>query len=285
MAERPELPRWLSQGLADVPGDDAWLAPREAAYLAGMRLPKRRGEFRLGRWTAKRGIAQWLGRSCPEMRAILVDRAPDGAPAPFVDGRPADLSLTMTDRADQAVCLVGPAGTALGCDLELVEPRSDAFVADYFTEPEQQLVAAEGRGDARDLVANLIWCGKESALKVLRTGLRRSTLSVEVSFPAAPAVEGWAPIRVRAVEGAVFPGWWQRFGAFVLTVAAAGPFAPPLPLVEPPGLATAAPAHSWLGRGITRHLTYRETAAALGGKKRDWRKAAPAVLHRLPGFF
>jgi hypothetical protein len=51
---------------------------------------------------------------------------------------------------------------------------------------------------------------------------------------------------VRAVEGTVFPGWWQRFGAFVLTVAATEPFAPPRPLVDPPGLATAVPAHSWL---------------------------------------
>ncbi len=51
---------------------------------------------------------------------------------------------------------------------------------------------------------------------------------------------------VRAAEGPVFPGWWQRFGTFVLTVAATEPFAPPRPLVDPPGLATAVPAHTWL---------------------------------------
>ncbi len=98
----------------------------------------------------------------------------------------------------------------------------------------------------RDLVANLVWCGKESALKVLRTGLRRDTRSVEVSFPQGGAVDGWAPLSIRAVEGTVFPGWWQRFGAFVLTLAATEPFAPPRPLLDPPGLATATPAHSWL---------------------------------------
>ena len=149
----------------------------------------------------------------------------------------------MTDRADQAVCLVGPPGTALGCDLELVEPRSDAFVGDFLTPAEQGLVAAAGA--ERDLVANLVWCGKESALKVLRTGLRRDTRSVEVSFPEGGTVDGWAPMSVRAVEGTVFPGWWQRFGAFVLTVAATEPFAPPRPLVDPPGLATALPGESW----------------------------------------
>jgi 4'-phosphopantetheinyl transferase len=83
---------------------------------------------------------------------------------------------------------------------------------------------------------------------VLRTGLRRDTRSVEVSVPGQPVVDGWSPLSVRASEGAVFPGWWQRFGAFVLTVAAAEAFEPPLPLLDPPGLATAVPAHSWLSR-------------------------------------
>ena len=233
--------------MADTPLDDAWLSPREGAWVARMRFPKRRSEFRLGRWTAKKALALYLGReaSAGALRSIEIDRAPDGAPAPLVDGRAADAYVTMTDRADQAVCLVGPPGTALGCDLELVEPRSCAFVADYLTPAERGLVDAAGGGDAHDLLANLVWCGKESGLKVLRTGLRRDTRSVEVSFPEGASVDGWAPMRVRTVEGAVFPGWWQRFGAFVLTVAATEPFAPPRPLVDPPGLATAVPGESW----------------------------------------
>lgn len=240
--------RWLSQGMAEVPADDAWLSPREAAWIARMRFPKRRSEFRLGRWTAKKALALYLGRDAAAgaLASIEIDRAPDGAPAPLVEGVPAEAYVTMTDRADQAVCLVGPPGTALGCDLELVEPRSDAFVGDFLTAAEQALVAAAGA--ERDLVANLVWCGKESALKVLRTGLRRDTRSVEVSFPDGPEVDGWAPMGVRAVEGAVFPGWWQRFGAFVLTLAATSPFAPPRPLVDPPGLATAVPANSWMAQ-------------------------------------
>jgi 4'-phosphopantetheinyl transferase len=237
---------WLSQGMADVPATDAWLSPREAAWVARMRFPKRRSEFRLGRWTAKKALALHLGRDPSALRSIEIDRAGDGAPAPLVEGRPAEAFITMTDRADQAVCLVGPPGAALGCDLELVEPRSDAFVGDYLTPAEQGLVASAADRDARALLANLIWCGKESALKVLRTGLRRDTRSVSVSFPPEPVVDGWAPLHVRAVEGTAFPGWWQRFGAFVLTVAATEPFAPPRPLVDPPGLATAVPAHAWM---------------------------------------
>jgi len=237
---------WLSQGMADAPADDGWLSPREDAYLRTLRFPKRRREFRLGRWTAKLAIARALGRAAspPDLRGIVIDRAPDGAPLPLVDGRAAGVYLTMTDRADQAVCLVGPPGVRLGCDLELVEPRSRGFVEDYFTEAEQRLLA-QASGDRLFLLANLVWCGKESALKVLRTGLRRETRSVEVALPPGEEVRGWSPLRVTTREGAVFPGWWQRFGAFVLTVAATAAFDPPRSLVEPPGLFAASPAESW----------------------------------------
>ena len=237
---------WLSQGMSDAPAEDDWLSPREAAYIATLRFPKRRREFRLARWTAKATIARALGRalSPASLRDIVIDRAPDGAPRPLVDGRPAGVYLTMTDRADQAVCLVGPADVRLGCDLELVEPRSRGFVEDYFTEAEQRLLAGAG-GERLSLLANLVWCGKESALKVLRTGLRRDTRSVTVSLPAGEDVRGWSPMEVRTREGAVFSGWWQRFGAFVLTVAATAAFDPPRSLVEPPGLLSATPAESW----------------------------------------
>ena len=204
----------------------------------------------MGRWTAKNAIALFLKRPCsPEsLHAVEIDRAPDGAPAPLVDDRPAPASISMTDRADQAICVVGPPGVGLGCDLELVEPRSDAFVADYLTAAEQRIVGQPSDREGHDLRANLIWCGKESALKVLRTGLRRDTRSVEVSFPDEPPVDGWAAMRVHATEGAEFPGWWRRYGDFLLTVAASRPIEPPRPLVDPPGLATAVPAHEWLRR-------------------------------------
>ncbi len=231
-----------------MPAGNGWLSPREAAWIDRMRFPKRRNEFRLGRWTAKNALARYLQSPLQpaDLRVIEIDRATDGAPAPLRDGRPLDAYLTMTDRADQAVCMVGPYSARLGVDLELVEARSDAFVADYLTDEEQRLVATASDPGGRDLLANLIWSSKESALKVLRTGLRRDTRSVQVSFPDQAAVDGWAALSVRTVEGLVFPGWWRRYGEFLLTVAATDAFSPPRPLVDPPGLATASPAHSWL---------------------------------------
>jgi 4'-phosphopantetheinyl transferase len=169
----------------------------------------------------------------------------------MIEGAPAPASISMTDRADQAVCVVSGPALGLGVDLELVEPRSDAFVADYMTGAEQRFVGESPDREEHGLRANLIWCGKESALKVLRTGLRRDTRSVEVSFPDTPRVEGWSAMSVRAVEDVEYPGWWRRYGDFLLTVAATEAFSPPRPLVDPPRLATAVPAHAWLGRSST----------------------------------
>lgn len=233
---------WLARGMDDVPEASGWLAPLESARLAGLRFPKRRTELRLSRWTAKQAIAAVSGLDARHetLARVEVRPAPDGAPTPLLDGRPASVSVSLTDRADWAVCVVGPPGLAVGCDLELVEARSAAFVHDWFTPREQALVAA----GEHDLLANLVWSAKESALKVLRTGLRRATRSVEVDIDSGG--EGWARFTVRAIEGPVFPGWWCRYGDFVLTVAADTDFDPPSTLDTPSRLAAATPSHRWL---------------------------------------
>ena len=76
-------------------------------------------------------------------------------------------------------------GAELGCDLEIVEPRSDAFIADYFTAEEQALIERTSAAD-RSLLLALLWSAKESALKALRAGLRLDTRSVIVRPVAAP---------------------------------------------------------------------------------------------------
>jgi len=228
----------------EVSDDGAWLNPPEAARFASMRYTKRLSEARLGRWTAKQTVARVAGIDpTPDgMQRVLIRNAPDGAPEAFIDGAVSEMTIAMTDRADWAVCAILAGSPRIGCDLELVEPRSDGFVRDYFTAPERDLVAA--RPNDKDLLANLIWSAKESALKVLRTGLRRDTRSVEVRLGHGTDGE-WAPFTVTAEEGRVFPGFWIRYGEFVLTVAAEIDIAPPTSLVEPTPLATATPAHAW----------------------------------------
>ncbi len=247
--------QWHSAGERDIPPGLEWLSPRERERADRMRYAKRRTDFLLGRFTAKSALLGVLGLADqPDMTALArvdIGNAPDGAPDPHVDGDPAPVSLSMTDRAGWAVCLLGAYGRSLGCDLELVEPRTELFIRDYLTADEADAVLAEPAGPHRDLLANLAWSAKESALKVLRTGLRRDTRSVEVAHRPA-CVEGWNEISITVDGGDIFPGWWQRFGDFVLTVAAdaGASLPPPTSLVVPPGLAAAAPSHGWMRRPL-----------------------------------
>ncbi len=244
--------RWHSAGMVEVPADPTWHDDALAARLASMPYTKRRDEAELGRWTAKQALARAMGMDPADqagLRRILIRNAADGAPEAFVDGAPAGMRIAMTDRADWAVCAVLTGPDDIGCDLELVEPRSAAFVRDYFTAAEQETVA--GYAAPPDLTANLIWSAKESALKVLRTGLRRDTRSVEVTLETPPAHghTRWQPLRVRdVVDGVSFPGYWIRYGAFILTVATRHATDPPLSFERPAPLAAAEPTHAWMER-------------------------------------
>ncbi len=247
--------RWLARGEHELPADDSWLTPREAHRAAGMRFTKRRSEYLLRRWVGKQAVAASTGRAtgAGDLAGIEVANRASGAPYVLVDGRPLGLDVSLTDRAGWAVCVVGPDLNRVGCDLEIVEPRSRGFVSDFLTDGEQDFVAAQADGDERDAAANLLWSAKESALKVLRTGLRRDTRSVEVTVhepdPAADR-DGWGALAVTTVEGGTMSGWWRRDGAFLLTIAADVPIRPPVQLPGSARLTEAVPRHSWVGQPI-----------------------------------
>ncbi len=245
---------WLGLGERELPPDGRWLSPAERERAASLRFRKRRDDYLMGRFVAKRAVACALSLSqgVDSLARIEVKNALTGprrgAPTVYVDGEPAALGISISDRAGWGVCAVGPAGARLGCDLELVEPRSPAFVRDYLTELEADRVFGAPDPESRHLLANLHWCAKESALKVLQTGLRRDTRSVEVALlPEEGAKAGWQRLSVTdRASSAELPGWWRRFGAFLLTMAAEAETAPPQSLDGAPGLETAVPSHTWL---------------------------------------
>ena len=212
----------MARGELTLPADPSWLSGNEAARASDMSFRKRRTEYLLRRWVAKHAVAARLDlpADLASLARIEVRNAAGGEPEAWVDGRPAGIGLSLTDRAGWAVCLVGRRprpSAATSSWSSRAAPRSSptsspSRSARRFRRPRSQA--------DRDLAANLIWSAKESALKVLRTGLRRDTRSVEVPL-AGPALQpgGWAALLVRTAEGAMFPGWWRRRGAFLLTVA------------------------------------------------------------------
>lgn len=136
------------------------------------------------------------------------------------------------------------ASGTVGVDLEVVEPRSTRFVADFFTTAEREYVNDLSL-EAHDEAANLIWSAKEAALKVQQVGLRVDTRTVEVDLSVDRHVDGWSAMTVRGTNG-VMPGWWRRCGVFVLTIAFADPAEPPQLLPNSGDLDTAMPQHSWV---------------------------------------
>jgi len=246
---------WLAQGEYEVPEGADWLSQREQSVLASIRYRKRHVEFLTRRWAAKRALATVLERdfSPRTLASVEIGHHASGAPFVQVDGRRAAIDVSLSDRAGWAVCLVGPPGGStgpLGIDLELVEPRSDAFVEDFFTAAERAHVRSLPAGEARDEAANLIWSAKEAALKVLKVGLRADTREVSVEIGRQPDGNGWRALSVSGRDGSSFPGWWRRDGVFLLTIAGTQPGAPPARLDGGGDLATAVPVHSWLERPL-----------------------------------
>ena len=225
---------WLEHSLGDLPGEDNWLSEREALRLSSMRFAKRRADWRLGRWTAKRAVAACLDLPCDpvSLAGIEIIPAPGGAPEVFVAQERAEVTISLSHSAGVAVCAVAAGGVALGCDIEAIEPHSAAFAADYFTRPEQTLVAQAPAVD-RPAILTLLWSAKESVLKALGMGLRGDPRAVTVDPGDAPLAGGdeWRPLVAR-YEAQVFHGWWRQAGLLVRTLVAEPAPAPPRACLE-----------------------------------------------------
>ncbi len=169
----------------------------------------------------------------------------------FLANEPARIAISLSHRSGVAACAIALSDTDLGCDLEIAEPRSDAFIADYFATEEQKLIERTPTAERSRLLA-LLWSGKESALKALRTGLRLDTRGVIV-HPGHPPQHGdegrhpedssfafrsdgdnsWRALHVVGEDGKIFRGWWQTTRDLVRTMVASPSPAPPIFLEIP----------------------------------------------------
>jgi 4'-phosphopantetheinyl transferase len=229
----------LQQTDADLPAGNDWLSDNEALRLNTFRLLKRRGDWVLGRWTAKRAVCAYtqLTVTARSLACIEIRPAPSGAPEVFIANKLAPVAISLSHRSGVAVCALGAAGIELGCDVEVVEPRCDAFVSDFFTRGEQELIA-KGSVDERARVATLLWSAKESVLKALRTGLRIDTREVAITGEVGAQWNGeiWRPVCGRYNGSRSFYGWWRQTGRLVWTVMASPPPLQPIEAVASPGL-------------------------------------------------
>jgi 4'-phosphopantetheinyl transferase len=212
---------WLTRSRADVPAGDAWLGSRERAALGELRSERRADEWRLGRWAAKEALRRRCGWQPGEVEVLA---SPSGAPSVLLGGVPAEVEISISHRAGRALAVVGDPGFAIGCDLELCEPRSDAFVRTWFAPAEQEALAAAD-DERRAALANAIWTAKEAATKLRGEGLRLDARDAVVELGPEQRPDGeWRPLRVRwRRESQSAQGWWRWEGEWVYSFVSRPP--------------------------------------------------------------
>jgi 4'-phosphopantetheinyl transferase len=226
---------WLEQVEADVPKENDWLSSWETTRLSSLRFIKRRADWRLGRWTAKQALAVCLnlGWDAHALASIEIRPMLSGAPEVFVNHARAPVSISLSHREGRAICAIARRDLKVGCDLETIETHSDAFIADYFTAEEQEMIASSSSHEL-DRNVSLLWSAKESALKTLQEGLRLDTRAVIASFDCQSLnTEGWGVLEVRYGDQ-VFHGWWQETDHMVRTIVADAPSNAPILLPVTP---------------------------------------------------
>jgi 4'-phosphopantetheinyl transferase len=213
---------YTTQDWEQLPTGLDWLTAGERERLEGFRFDKRRRDWLLGRWAAKIALLEISGLPRRHIRRFEIDSAPSGAPLPRLDDSPYPVALSLSHSHDRAFSAVSREAPALGCDIELVEPRSERFVETYFTAAERAHVE-EAHPSYRDTLVTKIWSAKESTLKALQTGLRADTRSVEVVDDGGSEGEGWDIARTIVEEADEFSCLWRLDGGFVLTIATRDP--------------------------------------------------------------
>jgi acyl transferase domain-containing protein/NAD(P)H-dependent flavin oxidoreductase YrpB (nitropropane dioxygenase family)/phosphopantetheinyl transferase/NAD(P)-dependent dehydrogenase (short-subunit alcohol dehydrogenase family)/acyl carrier protein len=147
--------------------------------------PKRAGEWLAGRVAAKRSVQRLLTASegtTPPGKSIRIIQDDQGKPSVELTDKPGtqigDVSLSHSNGLAMAAAADPQAFEGLGVDMEKIEVRSEAWIADYFTDQE---IGIAGSTDDRWLNFTRMWCLKEAALKAMGTGLSFDLKNIRVT--------------------------------------------------------------------------------------------------------
>jgi 4'-phosphopantetheinyl transferase len=205
--------KWLDQEYADEPGLElglpppGLLSPTEWRQFSTLRVEKRRREWLLGRWTAKRLLLSIIATETGNMLSpvsLAIGNDEQGAPqfsgVHGLEDLSKSLCLSISHARGRALCAAGKV-SHLGADVEWIETRPSGFAAEYLTRNEMECLAGVSH-EMEDTLLTAIWSGKEAVLKALRMGLTVDTraVSCQVSSSATP------PFRMKKI-----PDLWSSF--------------------------------------------------------------------------
>ena len=208
----------------------SFLSDSEAERLAALSTEKRRRDWLLGRWTVKRLLQTVIwetSHTTVPLDLITVSNDADGVPMvtsqlPLVNDK---FSISLSHSQGQAlVAAVAKPNWPIGCDMEQIVSRDEAFIDDYFTETEALLVH-QVSDEVRDMLVTAVWSAKEAVLKALHLGLSVDTRAVACLLdPTKRSTDSWVPFEICCDNGRLpkpaprLSGWWRVMKEFVLTV-------------------------------------------------------------------
>lgn len=140
----------------------AVLHPGEATYFASLEVPKRRRDYLLGRFAAKRALAG----IDPALALPAVEIRPGVFQQPVVNAaaaRPWGVCITHSGEISAAAAF--PAGHPLGIDVEMIDPGHLAALRGQAAAADLPPVGSEAQRYTR------AWTVKESLSKILGCGL------------------------------------------------------------------------------------------------------------------
>ena len=180
-------------GAFDADGAAQYLSEAEMTLFGALKVPKRQREWLLGRLTVKDAARQlWAGRFDVRIDWADISVLPDEDKAPTIQVagphqfEAPSLTCNLSHRGEFVLATVEEQieGRSIGVDIELVEPRLDAFIRDYFNAREQSaMMCAEPLELDRQVTT--FWCLKEAILKAVKKGLSVSADKVEIVGVAA----------------------------------------------------------------------------------------------------
>lgn len=190
---------------------------------------KRREDWLLGRWTAKRLLQTVIwehdGVTLP-LDMITIGNDADGVPNCQLPIANCPLSISISHANGRAfAAAIEKPHAPIGADMERIQPRPAGFVEEYFTLAE--IALGYGLvGPERAVWETAVWSAKEAVLKALHLGLSVNTRAVSCLIePVDRPPTWWTPFAIRCDNGRLpqpappLTGWWRVEDGFVLTIA------------------------------------------------------------------
>lgn len=191
----------------DASSEVSWiglLSAEESDRLSDMKHEKRKRSFLLGRAALRLLLSEVTDRPPKEIRVSVEENGSLSAPdTPY--------SISIAHSGDRAVAVASR--TAVGIDIEISSDKDEDLLTYILHEDEFPRLEVLPLTDREKLF--LCWTAKESVLKALGTGLRRSPKSVQVS----QIDKRLRYVIISDLEGSPWYVRIERNGAYYLSLA------------------------------------------------------------------